>query len=220
MAKICQKTMIPLIQNFKTIVLANGDFPKHKIPLEFLHKAEQIVCCDGAAQNLLKAGLKPDVIIGDLDSVSEEIKKQYSSILLHLAEQETNDLTKAVHFCLENNRTEITILGATGKREDHTLGNLSLMTDYAKKVNIQMLSDNGVFTPLLKTSTLESYPGEQVSIFSLNPETIFTFKDLVYPVQNRKLTSWWQGTLNEAEKDSFTVEFNKGEVLVFREYKS
>ena len=211
--------MIPLIQNFKTIVLANGDFPKHKIPLGFLHNAEQIICCDGAAQNLLNQGLTPDFIIGDMDSVSEEIKKQYSSILLHLAEQETNDLTKAVHFCLENNRTEITILGTTGKREDHTLGNLSLLTDYAEKANIQMLTDYGVFTPLLKTSTMESYPGEQISIFSLNPETVFSFKDLVYPVQNRKLTSWWQGTLNEAEKDSFTIEFNKGEVLVFREYK-
>ena len=210
--------MIPLIQNFRTVILANGAFPKHKIPLEFLIKAEQIVCCDGAAENLLDAGLKPDYIIGDLDSISEEIKNRFASIILHLAEQETNDLTKAVNFCLENNRTEITILGATGKREDHTLGNLALLTDYAEKTNVQMLTDNGVFTPLLKTGAFESYPGEQVSIFSLNPETIFNFYNLLYPVNNRKLTSWWQGTLNEAESDSFTISFDKGKVLIFREY--
>jgi len=210
--------MIPLIQNFRTIILANGSFPKHKIPLEFLFNAEQIVCCDGAAQNLLNAGLEPDFIIGDLDSVSEEIKNKFASILIHQAEQETNDLTKAVQFCLENKRTEITILGATGKREDHTLGNLSLLTDYVEKANVQMLTDNGVFTPLLKTSTLESYRGEQVSIFSLHPDTIFTFHNLLYPVENRKLTSWWQGTLNEAESDYFTITFDKGKVLVFRNY--
>jgi len=210
--------MIPLIQNFKTVILANGNFPKHEIPLGFLHHAEQIVCCDGATQNLLTAGLKPDFIIGDLDSISEEMKKQFASILLYRAEQETNDLTKAVHFCLENKRTEITILGATGKRDDHTLGNLSLLTDYAEKANVQLLTDNGVFTPLLKTSTLESYPGEQVSIFGLNSETLFTFHNLLYLVENRKLTSWWQASLNEAENDNFTISFDKGKVLVFREY--
>jgi len=133
-------------------------------------------------------------------------------------EQETNDLTKAVQFCLENMRTEITILGATGKREDHTLGNLSLLIDYSERANVQMLTDDGVFTPLLKTGTLESYPGEQISIFSLEPETVFTFHNLLYPVKNRRLTSWWQGTLNEAESDNFTIAFNKGKVLVFREY--
>ena len=210
--------MIPLIQNFRTVILANGAFPKHKIPLEFLCKAERIICCDGAAQNLLSAGLKPNFIIGDLDSVSEEIKNKFSSIILHLAEQETNDLTKAVNFCMENNWTDITILGATGKREDHTLGNLSLLADYAEKANVQLLTDDGIFTPLLTTSTLESYLGEQISIFSLNHETTFNFHNLLYPVKNRKLTSWWQGTLNEAESDSFTISFDKGKALVFRKY--
>jgi thiamine pyrophosphokinase len=210
--------MIPLIQNFKTVILANGKFPEHKIPIDFLYNAEEIICCDGAAHNLLNIGLEPDFIIGDLDSISQEIRNRFSSILLYRAEQETNDLTKAIRFCLETNKTEITILGATGKRDDHTLGNLSLLTDYAKKANVQMLTDNGVFTPLLQTSTLESYPGEQVSIFSLFSETVFTFHNLVFPVNSRKLTSWWQGTLNEAETNNFTIEFDQGKVLVFREY--
>jgi len=110
--------MIPLIQKFETIILANGSFPVHATPFASLHNAKRIICCDGAAQNLLNAGLEPDFIIGDLDSVSDEIKQRFASVLIHQAEQETNDLTKAVHFCIENNWTEITILGATGKRED------------------------------------------------------------------------------------------------------
>lgn len=210
--------MIPLIQNFKTVILANGAFPMHAIPLEHLLQAEKIVCCDGATENLLATGLKPYVIVGDLDSVSEEITNRYSSIVFHIAEQETNDLTKAFHFCVENKQTEITILGATGKREDHTLGNLSLLTEYAEKANVQLLTDEGVFTPLLKTATLESYPGEQISIFSLTPETRFTFHNLRYPVESRKFTSWWQGTLNEAESNQFTIRFDQGKVLVFRRY--
>jgi len=210
--------MIPLIQGFKTIILANGDFPKHKIPLDFLYCARQIICCDGSTKSLLNAGFVPDFIIGDLDSISEEIKKQFASILIYRSDQETNDLTKAVHFCLENNHTEITILGATGKREDHTLGNLSLLADYSEIANVQLLTDTGVFTPLLKTGSLESFPGQQISIFSLNPSTIFTFHNLMYPVNNRTLSSWWEGTLNEALSNSITISFDKGKVLVFREY--
>ena len=210
--------MIPLIQDFKTVILANGDFPKHDIPLELLYNAEQIVCCDGATQSLLDVGLKPHFIIGDLDSISEDIKKEFSNILVYSAEQETNDLTKAVQFCIENNRKEITILGATGKREDHTLGNLSLLVDYVEKTDVQRLTDYGIFTPLLKTSTLESYRGQQVSIFSMTPETVFTFHHLRYPVRNRRLDCWWQGTLNEAENNRFKIEFDKGKVLVFRGY--
>jgi len=210
--------MIPLIQKFDTVVLANGSFPVHPGPLVALRKAKRIICCDGSANKLSVEKVVPDFIIGDLDSVDDEIKNLYAHILIHRSEQETNDLTKAVHFCVENKWKEITILGATGKREDHTLGNLSLLTDYAEIASVQALTDYGVFNPLLKTTTLESYPGEQISIFSFKPNIRLTFYNLVYPVENRKLTSLWQGTLNEAETDYFTISFRKGKVLVFRKY--
>lgn len=210
--------MIPLIQAFKTVILANGDFPKHEIPLSFLRNAKQIVCCDGATQNLVDFGLTPDFIVGDLDSISETLKERFASILRRSAEQETNDLTKAIRFCLENGNNEITILGATGKREDHSLGNLSLLTDYKEKANVQLLTDYGVFVPLLETSVLESYPGQQISVFGITSETRITFHNLAYPITNRKLTAWWQGTLNEALSNRFTIEMDQGKLLVFREY--
>jgi thiamine pyrophosphokinase len=210
--------MIPLIRPFKTVILANGDFPKHELPLRFLRNANQIICCDGATQNLVDFGLTPDFIVGDLDSISEALKERFAAILCHSAEQETNDLTKAVRFCLDSEQNEITILGATGKREDHSLGNLSLLTDYAENAKVQMLTDYGVFVPLSETSILESYPGQQVSVFGITSETHVTFHNLAYPIKNRKLTSWWQGTLNEALLNCFTIEMNQGKLLVFRAY--
>jgi thiamine pyrophosphokinase len=210
--------MIPILQDFKTVILADGTFPEQDIPLSFLQKADRIICCDGAAASLLKFGLEPHSIVGDLDSISDTLKERFSPILFRNPEQETNDLTKAVRFCIEHGWNEITILGATGKREDHTLGNLSLLTDYAEKVNVQLLTDYGVFVPQLKSASYESYPGQQISIFSLTPSTLFTTDNLVYPLTNRYLTSWWQGTLNETTSNHFTLEMDKGKVLVFREY--
>ncbi|GHT01865.1 thiamine pyrophosphokinase [Bacteroidia bacterium] len=219
--------MIPLVQTFRTVVLANGAFPEHPVPLALLHDADRVICCDGATEHLLKFGRIPDFIVGDLDSISDDLKARFATILVPVSEQETNDLTKAVHFCLAHGWSEITILGATGKREDHTLGNLSLLADYAQKSSVQLLTDYGVFAPQLqRKATYESHVGQQISLFSLNPSTFFTTTNLAYPLENRALTSWWQGTLNEAEADFFTVEINDAHaealhitpVLIFREF--
>lgn len=217
--------MIPLIKNAKTIVLVNGAFPVHEIPLSALNNAECIVCCDGATQSLVDYGLEPSYIVGDLDSVSPDLKTRYASILHHERDQETNDLTKAVMFCLKMGYKDISILGATGKREDHTLGNLSLLADYDEIISVQLLTDHGVFVPQINmteassVAEYESFAGQQISVFSLTPQTEITYEGLAYPVEKSMFTSWWQGTLNQAESSSFQITINQGRILVFRSYE-
>lgn len=211
--------MIPLLQDFKTVILADGSFPKHPVPLFFLKNARRIICCDGATEKLLPCGLEPDFIVGDLDSISDELKQRFARILIHNPEQETNDLTKAVQFCLQRAWRKITILGATGQREDHTLGNLSLLANYSKIAQVQLLTDHGAFISTSKSALYESRPQQQVSIFSLTPSTLFTTQNLAYPLTNRPLTSWWQGTLNESQAESFTITLDQGEILVFRAFE-
>ena len=210
--------MIPLTFPYHTVILANGAFPRHSVPLSFLRKASRIICCDGATETLLEYGLEPDYIVGDLDSLSQELQQRYSHCLHHDPDQYTNDLTKSVNFCAEKQWNEITILGATGKREDHSLGNISLLTDYAAYVKVQMITDYGVFTPLLKSARFESFAGQQVSVFSLMPDTVFTFHGLKYPLTGQTISSWWQGTLNEAIGNEFSIDMDHGKVLVFRKH--
>ncbi|MDR1561566.1 MAG: thiamine diphosphokinase [Dysgonamonadaceae bacterium] len=213
------RTIIPVLEGFRTVVLADGEFPKHNIPLGFLRAAERVICCDGAAENLLRFGREPDFIVGDLDSISPQLKVRYADILVRIGEQETNDLTKSVNFCVANGWNFITILGATGKREDHTLGNLSLTMDYNDICNVQLLTDYGAFRPQKESKAVyESRAGQQVSIFCIDPATVINSSELVYPILSRGLVSWWQGSLNEASGDSFTIETSGGKLLVFRQY--
>lgn len=211
--------MIPLLQNFRTIIVANGAFPQHPIPLSYLYSAERIICCDGAISNLLQIAIEPDYIVGDLDSISEANKKRFATILYPNPDQETNDLTKAIQFCKAKGWQQVTILGATGKREDHTIGNLSLLLDYSEEMEVQLLTDYGVFNPQTRSAVYESYQGQQVSIFSLTPSTLFSSENLRYPLHERRFDSWWKGTLNEALLDSFTLALSAGKALIFREYK-
>ena len=202
-----------------TVVLVNGEFPKHEIPLAILANCNRIVCCDGAANQLLDNHFRPpDAIVGDCDSLTEKNRKRFDSIVYQIEEQETNDQTKAVNYCISQGLNDIILLGATGKREDHTLGNISLLTEYCSKgVNVSMITDSGVLVATQEDAEFESYKGQQVSLFSPTQSKITT-SGLKYPVKNRIFTNWWQGTLNESETDRFIIKTN-GLLIVYRAFK-
>ena len=65
----------------EAVILANGEYPSHPLPLQMLENAEFVVCCDGAANEYILRGHTPDVIIGDGDSLSPEYKELFSSLL-------------------------------------------------------------------------------------------------------------------------------------------
>ncbi|NLE35412.1 MAG: thiamine diphosphokinase [Bacteroidales bacterium] len=209
---------IPTPAPRKTVILANGKYPTHPVPLARLQEAELIVCCDGASGKLVAHGLEPGVIIGDLDSVPPTIRKRYNKVMVTDNDQETNDLTKAVNWCVSNGIREVAIIGATGLREDHTLGNISLLADYSRRIDAVMLTDTGSFRVYDHSATISSHPGQQVSLFSLDPTLKVSSTGLKYPLKDLALHSWWRGTLNEAAGDRFALDFNGGKVIVFQQY--
>lgn len=203
----------------KAIILANGEFPSHPKPLNELLNAPLLVCCDGAIEKLESLAITPNALVGDLDSIKEHQKRKYESILYYDPDQNTNDLTKAVKWCLNQRIKNIVIVGATGKREDHTLGNIGLLCSYARMgASVAMLTDTGMFKPLLASGTIESYTGQQVSIFSPNNQTVVFTKNLKYPIVNQPLPELWMGTLNESLDDWFELTFSPGPLIVYQKY--
>lgn len=200
------------------VIVANGSYPHHPVPLSVIRNAPYIVCCDGAANHFIEAGGFPDAIVGDCDSLSEENMVRFADKLFPDKGQETNDLTKSLQFCVENGRRNIVIVGGTGLREDHGIGNISLLADYDAMANVKMVTDHGIFTPIGSKTTFKSFAGEKVSLFSIGQKPVTT-SGLKYPMKNRILTNWWQGTLNESLGDRFTVD-TCGKVLVFQVFDS
>lgn len=199
----------------EVVILANGSFPKNKDVLKVLATAKYLICCDGAMNKLEQVGLRPHVIVGDLDSIKDSVKEKYADILYHISEQSTNDLTKAINWCLDNGFTQAVILGATGEREDHAIANIFLLLRYAKMMEVSMLTDYGVFVPLLKSTRLDSFEGQQISIFSPYEQTRLTTVGLKYPVVDSCLPELWQGSLNESLGDSFEIDFEGNGLVVF-----
>ena len=201
------------------VILANGDFPKHPTPLRILKEATSIICCDGAVNNLVNHGLKPTHIIGDMDSISPELKKNYEDMLIHIADQNENDLRKALNWLEENDEKKTIILGATGKRDDHSLANIFTLLEFPSQLKMTIFTDHGKFSVVKGDQKFARFTGEQVSLFSVDQTIKITSTYLKYNFNNKKLTNLYYGALNESLNEVFTISISHGQILVYQVYK-
>ncbi len=198
------------------VILAAGDFPSHPVPLRALHEADFVVCCDSAYEQWKAESEKrkveiPFVVVGDGDSLSEADKRTLGDRWLEVSEQDYNDLHKAMEWATSRfqlSTFHFQLLGATGRREDHTLGNISYLVTFAEEhpgADIEMLTDHGRFVAMRGSRTFRSFPRQQVSIFSMSPDNAISGTGLRWPLDGFHARRWWQATLNEALGDSFTL---------------
>ena len=200
------------------VILANGTYPTGAEPLKLLANADKVVCCDGAALEYIARGGEPDVIIGDLDSFPPELCEKYPDRVHRIAEQETNDLCKAFRYCLDQGWNDVVILGATGKREDHTLGNISLLADFAEQMpSIRMVTDEGEFFAILEKGTFHTEKGQEISLFAFRHNTHIYSEGLMYPLNGMYPEKLWRATLNVATGDVVSISvLEKKPVIVFK----
>lgn len=215
MERIDDCTIISYDFTPEAVVVGGGDFPSHEMPLKMLHASPKVVCCDGAADEYLSHGLTPWRIVGDGDSLSDEAKSKYAGIIRINPDQETNDQTKAIEYLASKGIKDIAIVAATGRREDHTLGNISLLIEYLHMgLNVRIYTDYGMMVACSGNQSFRCPKGTAVSIFSFGTEGM-TSEGLAYPI--RDFTSWWQGTLNKTTSNQFSIHC-QGEYIVFLNY--
>jgi len=193
---------------FDAVIVANGVFPSHRVPLSVLAEGPFVVACDGAVSRVPQA----DAIVGDGDSVDDA----YRSRLIQIDEQEDNDLTKATRYCVALGHRRIAYLGSTGAREDHTMGNIALLMRYYRDFGVEgtMFTDHGFFTPAKGRQTFDSLCRQQVSIFNFG-STYIRSQGLRWSAYDYR--ELWQGTLNEALGSRFSLDAD-GYYLVFQTY--
>ncbi len=204
------------------VIICDGQFPKSEYPRYIIRNADFIICCDGALRKFIRNSKAvfgeerlPDLVIGDMDTLPASLQKKYSDIIIKEDEQEHNDQTKAVRWALNNLRglESIHILGATGGRADHTIGNVSLLMEYTRMfdlgdIALEMVSDEGTFFPISDTVEFECGTGRGVSIFSPDNSLRIKSEGLVYQTENVVFDNWWKATLNVASQDTVRLELN------------
>ena len=206
------------------VIVGNGQFPKKEYPLYLLESADYVICCDGALDTYLRhfSGRnlrRPDVVVGDMDSLSKKTAERFRDIAVKIDEQETNDQSKAFHYILEHfpDVDTVHILGATGKREDHTIGNLSLLMEYAREMRrqdcgrtvfVDIVSDWSTAFAITDSCTLDVGEGRSVSIICPDNSLNIKSEGLVWPTDNVVFDNLWQATLNRASADRISLTFS------------
>ncbi len=198
-------------------ILCDGLFPSEPYPLYLLDSAPGVVCCDGALSKLLahNPSARPLAVVGDLDSLSEELRAQYSALIVRESEQDDNDLTKAMRWVLRTHPevSEIVILGATGLREDHTIGNLGLLMEYTRLFDldgrkVSMVSDFGTAFAITDTCDLHLGEGRRFSLFSADNTLRISSEGLQWPTDKVVFDAWWKATLNRTVSPIVSLRFN------------
>ena len=204
------------------VIICDGVFPKSEYPRYLIRTADFIICCDGALVKFLRNSKAifgehrlPDLVTGDMDTLSESMQRKYADIIIKEDEQEHNDQTKAVRWALNNLEgiESIYIIGATGGRADHTIGNAALLMEYTRMfdlngINIESVTDNGTIFPINDTIEFDCGTGREVSIFTPDNTLRIKSEGLMYPTDDVVFDNWWKATLNKSVADTVKLTFN------------
>jgi len=190
------------------MVLVGGGTVDFDLLRELYASGGHLVGADGGADQIVEAGLRPELIIGDFDSLRNPHSWLGKTRLMQIGEQETTDFEKSLY----STRAPVTVaLGMTGRRFDHTLAALDAVTKYAQKRKIVLVDEEDVALPLTRSFAFTVDPGERVSIHPLAPVTFWSSEGLKYPLDAVKLAPGVRtGTSNEALTGPFKIVPEEG----------
>ena len=195
--------------SYDAVVLANGEFPKKGgAAWDLLAGAKRVVACDGAADAYVRRfGKSPFAVVGDMDSVKWFPE---GSEVVRVADQESNDLEKAVRWCRTRGWRRLVVVGASGRREDHLLGNAFRALD----LGVEMVTEFGRFVPVQGKASFRVAKGTAVSVFAPDRTTRMTSKGLEWPLDGVEFDSLYRATLNRASASRVSLT-STSPVLVF-----
>jgi thiamine pyrophosphokinase len=205
----------------KVVIISGGRAPSYEIIKQELKDGSCLICADSGANCLYEYNIYPNIIVGDLDSINHDalnffMEKNFN-IIQYPREKDFTDTEAAVDKAIELGAKEITILGATGSRIDHILGNVGILLKCLKLgVNSTIKDENNIIRLIDKPIKLKGNIGDT---FSLIPycETIeaLSIYGAKYPLRNYKLKLGSSlGISNEFLKEEISIEFNNGILIV------
>ena len=173
-----------------------------------------IAAADGGANKCLKAGIKPDIVVGDLDSITPKNKALLKNRLKQVARQDNSDFEKTLDYLKTLKPKQVDIILAVGGRFDFCFSNFLTASNYLKYFDICFLFPKAVVYLLSKSAKIKAVKNARVSLIALEEIKNISTTNLVFPLKNESLPIGQRGLSNIA-KGNFSVNFKNGKLLVF-----
>ncbi len=203
-------------------VVVAGSLPAGGLDRDVIGAADMVVAADGGADALIRVGLLPSVLIGDLDSISAgvlgEVRSQGVEVVALPTAKDETDTEAALHLAVDRGATEVTVYNALGgPRMDHLLGNLLVLTaPWLAPVRVTLVDDLHEALLVRGDATVRGRQGDIVSLFPLTTtvEDVRT-EGLLYPLDGEPLLQGGtRGVSNEMTDEQARVTHGPGELLL------
>lgn len=199
----------------KCVIICDGELPLKETITAELFDTDLLIAADGGALALKTMNILPDVIIGDLDSYKPTGNEQ--ARVIKDPDQETNDLEKSLAYAEKDSADHIVVFGATGKRLDHTLKNLSVLLQFYTRFSQLVFKDRYSTMEIISSPFKRNFEsGTSISLFPLSGTVEeITTRGLKYPLTRGTLANGVQdGSSNLTVKKTVEIEFKKGDLLL------
>lgn len=207
----------------KVLIISNGDIKDYNFYKKLIKDADMVICADGGANHAYRMKLKPHLIVGDLDSIKEEVLEFYEKEGVRIEKyppmKDETDTQLAMLKAIELGAKEITFIGVIGERLDHSYANLSLLL-YLLNRNIKgkIVNEMNEIYLINKFIEVEGKKGELLSLLPYSKEVkgIYT-KGLFYGLSGQSMDlEMPYGISNVFTEDKATIEIEEGLLLVIK----
>jgi|LGOV01.1.fsa_nt_gb thiamine pyrophosphokinase len=205
----------------KCVIFANGEYKNPDFYIKTLEAMNDpyIICVDGGGNFTKEIGVTPDVILGDMDSISLETLKYYTDVEVrrYPVMKDKTDTKIAVELAIELGAKEVIIFGGLGFRMDHSLVNIYLLTLLLEAgIHGKIIDEKNCIFLMRGTRELNIPKGKTVSILPIG-ETVtgINITGFDYPIVNGEMTiNNPYGVSNKTNSDIQTISNKKGILLV------
>ena len=207
----------------KCVIIANGELEYTDNIIKIIKNADMIISADGGARHLRALNILPDVMIGDFDSINfadhSFFKQKQIKTLSFPLKKEHTDTELCVSYALENKASDITLLGVTGSRLDHTLANIFLLKRLAQlKIPARIISRHNEIYIVTDFIEIKGQPNDLLSIIPVTQQvTGIELKGLEYPLKNASIKMGETLGISNVFKESVvSISIKKGILIVTR----
>lgn len=176
--------------------------------------ADLIIAADGGYDAALRLGIRPDLFVGDMDSVTEKV--DIKTVVLS-KEKDFTDTECAIEEAVSRGYGRIDIYGATGTRLDHTLANIFMMKKYSDRcIDVRIIDSHNKMRAVNGTNVFSGLKGKTVSF--IPADTVVsgvTLSGFKYPLKNRDISIGTSLTVsNIAVSDEVRVDIKHGTLIM------
>ncbi len=202
----------------RALIILNSELPPESRYRQALDNADMVICADGGANRALEAGIQPHYVVGDLDSISPETRKQLAEArIIYTPRQDAPDVEKTLQFAREHGVQSAVLLGVTAGRFDHQICNLNIMEKFSSAMHLRCIDTWGVGEFVRGWLRFEAPVGQQVSLFAFRKAGGITTTGLKYPLINAEM-EWAvnDGLSNEVVSSPVEIRIEEGTLFVYR----